>query len=398
MNNTERFFVKILNDYINGRQDYSFNFSGVDEERLKELAGIHKVSGICYSYLKNMESYTNIIQYLEVGFYAQLALYQRRNMVQMMLKQLLDNNEIAHIWIKGGHIAFMYPNPELRTMSDLDIVIEQHSINKLHELIVSKGAAYKRESSDETVSVYRMYDINIEIHTGLVSPKNWMNGVNFSRYFSNVFSNTRSVGGYSYVLKEEYNIIYSIFHIAKHFYGYGCGIRMLMDIPVLVRNSNHINWDNVWNEFEKLKLMGFASRIFIICEEWFGEFGVEYKTKYTFANKDIIEDYIIAGGVYGFEERNTDAIQIKHQGSSKDGGYSFIKGIFKWAFPTYHEMRLNSSWFYNKPAIMLPMAYLERFVRNARERGGIIKWSKGIASGKKELNEKETILNIMDLR
>lgn len=402
MNNTDRFFVRILGDYINGIKSSKCDFSDVDGEKLKELARIHKLSGVCYSYLKNVNVSTNIdtnvIQYLEMGFYAQLALYQKRSMVQNMLKQMFDDNGINHIWIKGSQIASMYPNPELRTMSDLDIVIEPNNRERFHELIMSKGAKYKMEESDETVRVYRIYDINLEIHTSLVSPKNWMNGVNFSDYFSDVFSHKVSVGGCSYVLQEEYNIIYSIFHIAKHFYGHGCGIRMLLDIPVLIRSSKEINWDDIWSEFERLKLTGFASRIFMICEDWFGVFGVQYKKKYIFKSKEIIEDYIISGGVYGFEGRNTDVVQIKHQGSSREGGYSFFRGMLNWAFPSYGEMRQCSQWFHNKPAILLPIAYLERFVRNAKERGGIIKWSREIASGRKELDEKATILDIMDLK
>lgn len=398
MNNTDRVFVEILGNYINGIKCDELDFSNIDMERFNELARIHKLSGVYYSCIKDMNVDQKIIQSLEMGFYAQLALYQRRNMVQHMLKELFDNNDIDHIWIKGSQIANMYPNPELRTMSDLDIVIEEKNREKFHRLILNKGAKYKMEDSDETVRVYRIYDVNLEIHTNLVSPKNWINGVDFGEYFSDVFSHKVSVGGCSYVLEEEYNIIYSIFHIAKHFYGNGCGIRMVLDLPVLIRNSENLNWVDLWKELDSIKLKGFAGRIFMLCDEWFGESGVKYNSKFSFANREMLEDYIISGGVYGFEGRNTDAVKIKHQGSRKNGGYSYFRGLISWAFPSYKEMRQCSLWFHDKPAIFLPVAYIERFIRNAKERGGIIKWGKSIASGRKELDEKETILNMMDLR
>lgn len=398
MNSTERIFVKILSNYINGEKTENLDNTSVDMKRIEELARIHKLSGIYYSCLKEMDIDADVMRYLEMGFYAQLTMYQRRNMVQSMLKKMFDDNDIKHIWIKGSQIAALYPNPELRSMSDLDIIIEPENREKFHSLIMAKGANYKMEDSDETVRVYRIHDINLEIHTNLVSPKYWMNGVDFSAYFADVFKHKMSVGGCSYVLEEEYNIVYSVFHIAKHFYGQGCGIRMLLDLPILIRNSKHINWDNLWTEFDKLKLTGFASRIFMICEEWFGEFGVLYKNKYSFTNKEPVEDYIISGGVYGYEGRNSDAVKIKHQGSQREGGYSYYKGLINWAFPSCSEMRQCSVWFHDKPAILLPVAYVERFVRNAKERGGVFKWIRKIASGKKEMDDKNDILAVMELK
>lgn len=60
-------------------------------------------------------------------------------------------------------------------------------------------------------------------------------------------------------------------------------------------------------------------------------------------------------------------------------------------------MREHSDWFKDKPAILLPVAYVERFIRNARERGGVMKWLKAIKKGKKKRDSHNNILEIMGL-
>ena len=61
-------------------------------------------------------------------------------------------------------------------------------------------------------------------------------------------------------------------------------------------------------------------------------------------------------------------------------------------------MRDYSVWYRNKPAILLPVAYAERMVRNIKARGGLVKVVKNIAVGKKDLNEKDIILKSVGLK
>lgn len=60
-------------------------------------------------------------------------------------------------------------------------------------------------------------------------------------------------------------------------------------------------------------------------------------------------------------------------------------------------MKAHSNWFKDKPPILLPIAYGERFMRNAKERGGVIPWIKSLKQGNKEKEIQKNIINIMGL-
>lgn len=397
MNNTDQFFVDVMKNHLCGTKNVENDFS-FNEERFKELANIHRVVGICYSQIKDMEIEQKYLQYFEIGFYSELNRFQKRNVVLQKLKKLFNDNGIEHICIKGSYVADLYPVPELRTMSDLDILIKKESVELAHKILMDNGSKYIQKHSDEDVRMYRYLDVTLEIHSDLVSKDEEVNDVDFKAYFSDVFEHTVRLEDSTFILEEEYNLVYTMFHIAKHFYNSGCGIRMLMDLPVIIKNSSKISWKNVWNELNKLKLEEFTVKIFMICEKWFGKFDISYPEKYRFSDMEIIEDFILAGGVYGFHGRNVDAYQIKRKGKKKEGKYNYVAGMIRWAFPTYSEMRQFSNWYREKPAILLPVAYIERFYRNVKERGGIVTLIKNIISGKKDISEKQMILGIMNLK
>lgn len=398
VDNTDRVFVKILNNYVNEQSCNDIDLSAVDMERLQKLIAIHKVSGICYSKLKEINIDDEYKQKLELKFYSEVASFQRRNIAFEKIKNLFNNNDIAHICVKGSQIAYFYPNPELRTMGDIDMLIKSGDAEKAHAVLLEDGAEYKQEHSDRGVRFYKYCNTYFEIHTNLISEELWMNGVNFQSYYADAFEHRINEKEHTFVFNNEFNIIYLLTHIAKHFYNSGCGIRMLMDIPVFVRKCGDISWDKVWKEFDRLNLTEFAAKIFMLCEAWFGEFGVNYPKKYRFSDRELVEDFILSAGVYGFYGRNVEADKIKHFANRSDGKSNYLRGMVKWAFPSSTDMRQYSSWYRNKPAILLPVAYVERFVRNARERGGVMKWGKKVVTGREDLKEKEVILSAMNLK
>ncbi len=165
---------------------------------------------------------------------------------------------------------------------------------------------------------------------------------------------------------------------------------MITDLAVLMEfYRKEINMEALWDDLEEIHLEKFAMNLYTICRTWFGlETG---KMNYTSNNMETVENYIISGGVFGHDAVIRDSVQI-----SKQKGIGLIK-IFRWAFPSYSHMREYSLWFKEKPAILLPAAYLERFIRNTRERGGILKWQRKLVQGKRANKIQKNIVEMMGL-
>ncbi|MBE5958550.1 MAG: hypothetical protein E7254_06770 [Lachnospiraceae bacterium] len=398
MTYTEEKFVEILHNYINRNSKVELQQEKIDEERMKELFAIHRLYGIGYSYLKQYKFQSNIVSELETGFFSEVTKYQRRKYVLDTFLELLTKHEIIHVCFKGSYLGEIYPVKELRTMSDVDILIKKEDREKVREILLSNGATANDKESDATVDVYLFYGINLEIHNNLVSGGAWMNGVDFNGYYSNVINKCTQIEGCTYKIADSDHLIYLVYHAAKHFYESGIGVRMLMDFPVLVRYSDELDWSYIWDELEKIKLSNFAVKIFEISEKFFGEFGIEYRKKEDFAQIEQMSQFIIDGGVYGLHNRSNDARRLRNMSATKDGNQNMIVGTFKMLFPSNEQMRRYSEWYKDKPSILLPVAYVERIVRNIKERGGFMKVAKEAPSVYIATSDKDDVLKIMNLQ
>ena len=147
--------------------------------------------------------------------------------------------------------------------------------------------------------------------------------------------------------------------------------------------------ERLWDDLEQMNLKKFAENLFAICYKWF-EIEPAGLGDYL-QDMEIVESYIISGGVFGHNAVLGDSVQIlKQQGTG-------IKKILKWAFPSYAHMREYSIWFKEKPTVLLPVAYIERFFRNAKERGGILKWMGRLIRANKTKAIQKNIVEIMGL-
>ena len=66
------------------------------------------------------------------------ALLAQRAMVQ--LHDILHENGIDHVFLKGAYLAqFAYPQPGLRPMRDIDVVIKPNDLPAAHDLLITMG-------------------------------------------------------------------------------------------------------------------------------------------------------------------------------------------------------------------------------------------------------------------
>lgn len=391
MNDTERVYIQLVANGINETYE-KIDFSKVELEQLVLLCKLHRNTGIVYHGMIKQENVPqNIIEVFEKGFYTEMMVYSKRMIVFQMVLDALNSEKIKHIIVKGISYAKCYPQCEFRTMGDLDLIISENDIQRADYVLERLGGQLDCESSNQKIHHYTLREYHIELHTSIGYAGKFNQSYNYETYFHNAIKNSVCINEYTYEFAPFYKVIYAIFHIAKHFYESGCGVRMLTDVVVLMKcYKSQIDMKRLWKDLEILKLKEFTQNLFLICREWF-ELEIDEQHD-SLDNKDIIEKYILSGGVFGHDRVLGDAIQIGKQ----SGKYQCTK-IVKWAFPGYRHMREYSQWFKDKPAILLPAAYVERFIRNARERGGIAAWIKQLKMVNREKKVQENILKSMGL-
>lgn len=258
----------------------------------------------------------------------------------------LEEMHAKHMPLKGHIIKNLYPSPDMRTMGDLDLLIEEERCEEIVAAFVAEGFTSCAEgdlhSNVERGNAY------IEFHRSMVNEKH----ETLSKYFGNGFGRAKLSQGYSYryELSHEDLYIFLIAHIAKHYRYGGTGIRSLLDLYIYRKAYPDMDCKYIDTELEKINLLVFGKKLEKISDDWYsGGFSGEY---------DTVSSYIVSGGVYGDEnapllnEFINDA-----QGSIK---VTKIKNWLTTIFPG-KELMTTRYPVLKKCIILLPLFWVVRF-------------------------------------
>ena len=169
---------------------------------------------------------------------------------------------IPHLIIKGTALRNNYPVPALRTGSDIDVIV--------HPLDYSKAIeALKRRGLNE-LSVKRN-EAQMQIADDIFEIRTELENINIQSkiYFSTPFDDISEAMGYTYKLKDVYHLLYLVTHIARHLKEGGAGVRMIMDIDVLIRTHPNIDINEFLSLCDNIKIGKTAQALIALSRKWF---------------------------------------------------------------------------------------------------------------------------------
>ncbi len=262
------------------------------------------------------------------------------------LEEAYEKEGIRFHMLKGTVLKSIYPKPEIREMSDIDVMIYDESLDRAEE--VAKSLGYKMFQSVKHHVIYEKPPFLIlEIHWSLYDK-------NVDRdqdtYFNDSVRAKLKPGTKStYEFSKEDFYVYMIAHMAKHFYENGCGIRNLMDIYVYQdKYADVMDMKYLEAELKKCGLFEFESQMKSLAEVW-----IEGKEPSQFEKN--LFSYMLDSGIYG-KAVNGIWGQIAKQ-EEADG--SNMK--MNYYFPPLSYMKENYKWLEKMP-FLLPAAWCIRAV------------------------------------
>ena len=329
-------------------------------EKLVQIAVRHSVPYLLYYALEIGVSTLQLSQKQYNNLY-QNAMYELARSCNQIeaAEELLMAFEKAELYvmaIKGICTKRHYPQPEMRSMGDLDILCRVEQQDKVKDAILSLEYEYEAEGRKHD-HYSREPFLNIEMHREMVSSDS-----KYNAYYETIWDKAKPREGCKYVyelgLEDEY--IYNLVHLAEHFQNGGVGIRFVMDVYIYNRIET-MDWDYVKKELTKLGLWEFFGYSSKLAQKWFGE-----DVSYTEAEKDVLnqmESYIVANGTFG-TMRNHAAVAV-----AKGGRGKFLLQV---VFPNLKSMQSMFPWLKKWP-ILLPYSWVLRGIRSLLFRRGNVK-------------------------
>ena len=133
---------------------------------------------------------------------------------------------IATLEVQGTKVKQYYPSPDLRMMSDIDIIIEKEHIPTAEKILKALGYRTTRQGDFEIDGHKK--DIYIEIHTDFFPESH-----KYAEIINKPFKFATVNDDYTAAVSDTVFWSYHLLHCLKHYTGKGIGLRRLLDLYFL---------------------------------------------------------------------------------------------------------------------------------------------------------------------
>jgi hypothetical protein len=268
------------------------------------------------------------------------AMYMRIMHEQNSILSIFDTANLPCVILKGCAAAIYYPKPYLRTMGDIDVLVQRDRFIEALKLIESNGYVYVHdENKDERLSenarelAYTKNGISIEIHKRFSS-----RGVDVDDFLEAAMNRREYyvLNGYRFpMLPGPENGLVLIGHINKHLKSNVLGLRQIIDWAMYVHSESEKSY---WNTqfvplVEKAGFLTLAAYVTRMCYKYLGltydvDFGVDIDDSLV----DKLLEIVLTDGNFGRRTIADKTLDEKRMlsasyGIKRDGFFTYFIGV-----------------------------------------------------------------------
>jgi len=278
-----------------------------------------------------------------------LVIHERQIHELNRITHAFDESGIDYMIVKGPNLKAIYPKPEMRPMSDIDILIRTEQYEKIRPVMENLGFEEKLESNHEFV--WQNAKCHIELHKFLIPSYN----PDYFAYYGNGWRLAQKVEGCRHVLSDEDAFIYLFTHFAKHYRDSGIGLRHVIDLWVCRCHNPELDEAYIRNELKKLQLDTFYANVLEALRTWFDK---APSTPVT----ECITETIFHSGVYGTRHSQLLSSALREKKTSGSGKGLRLRRIWKIVFLPFDAMCQRYP-VLNRCPILLPFVWAWHLVR-----------------------------------
>ena len=225
-----------------------------------------------------------------------------------------DREKIDYMPVKGCNMKPRYPQPELRTMGDADILIRLDQYDRIRPIMEQLGFAEGEESDHELIWYSKA--LMVELHKRLIPSYN----KDYFRYYGDGWKLASRAEGTHHYMTPEDEFIYIFTHFAKHYRDGGIGCRHVLDLWVFLRTFPELDFSYIAAQLKQLELWEFYGNMRQLISVWFEQGQGDHRT-------ELMSRYIFDSGCWGQECNHILSQGLRKAGAEKSPG----KGRLRWA-------------------------------------------------------------------
>ena len=269
------------------------------------------------------------------------------------LKQMMETDLLSEaftsksydiMFLKGSKIREYYPSPDMRTMTDIDLLVKAEDREPVRELMRSLGYEDDLLNDGQVDAFKKLPVIYVEVHYDF-SAENHIYHEMFSIDWDKLVKTDKD---HIYEMTFEDLYFFNVGHYAKNMHNRGMGIRAILDCFVLWNAANDEQKENILKKFESTELKEFNNNLLKIADIWFNDTDDD-------GSLDNVQSYLLKTKTYGSYKNEIVLGAARNINSD-----SKLKYVFSKVFPSaeYLYKRFNVK----QQPLLLPILWLLRII------------------------------------
>ena len=200
---------------------------------------------------------------------------------------LFERHALPSVPLKGAVLRHLYPTPEMRTSSDIDLLVPEERLEEAVSLLTGELGFTEKGRTYHDVHLVMGDAVNLELHYNITEDDPILDPL-LEEAWQHA---SPKAGGAEHVFDDAYFAFHIVAHACSHFLRGGCGTKVIMDM-YLLSQSPTFDADAVRALCHKCGIDRFFDALLLLSRVWFGD--AEH-TETTLG----MEDLILGGGAFG---------------------------------------------------------------------------------------------------
>lgn len=253
-------------------QAMDIDASTVDWSAVLAEAQCHKVTALMYPAIRSMDGVPEAIFNKVCGTAIAVATASEAMLKeQRRILDLLEAQQIPCAVLKGTSVAYLYPHPELRTIGDIDILVDEENLDEACKALQADGFAPSCTAEKHMclqkgavwVEMHRMVSVFPESEKGRFTKQTMADALHHIQ--------TAEIDSVRFpMLSGAYQIIALLAHMEQHLATSGIGLRQVCDWAVTAHALRNCFDGETLALLERCGLLRFARIMTRLCERYLG--------------------------------------------------------------------------------------------------------------------------------
>ena len=258
--------------------------------------------------------------------------------------QALSDAGFSVIALKGWELRKLYPNPNMRQMADLDILVCPYEFDKIKTVMSQRGFLSGKETAWKHDSFRKQY-ICVEMHKRLTDDSD-----KIQAWEKNIWDRATVVNGNIYKMNPEDYYIFHFVHLHNDFLNGSLGLRRIVDTWLLQKQL--VDMKTVRSSLESFGMGKFHEKMVKLSQVTMGDEPMD-------EDSEVLLKHAFMNGIYGTEKSYKAGRIVAMGGSLKMGK---LNSKLAAVFLPYKRMKAQFPTLEKWP-ILLPYYWIKRIIR-----------------------------------